>query len=448
MNRRKSITFAFGLACATACGSAPADVEPGRETGACVANECLGELVCLSELCVDPNATPTTDGTGAGSNGGSGVVDDSGGNVPVNSVSVLVVVDNSGSMGEEQSPLAQGIGTLAQALTTAGIDWRIGMTTTDVGNPWCQGTGPEAGNLRLTSCRSRPAEFMFQGAQVIDAFNEACGDICPPAWETISIEPTTVEGGGAPTPRPWVESIGGATNLPAELTIEDAFNCVVPQGINGCGFEGQLDAMWRALARAPLDSEPSFGFVPSDALLVVVIATDEADCSTNPAFESIFLPEGNRVFWSDDTAAAPTSAVCWNAGVQCSGGDCMSANYDELGNQVPDQNAADQAVLYPLARYSAKLSEFGSPLFTLIGGYQSDGSVLYQDSLDDPGFQADFGIGPGCESTSGRAVPPVRMRELAEQLMVGDAPHAASICGNDHTDTMNQLAAAIVARVQ
>ncbi len=41
-----------------ACGGS-AGIEPGRETGACVDGECLGDLVCLSDVCVDPDGTGT-----------------------------------------------------------------------------------------------------------------------------------------------------------------------------------------------------------------------------------------------------------------------------------------------------------------------------------------------------------------------------------------------------
>nr|MCH9685871.1 hypothetical protein [Deltaproteobacteria bacterium] len=84
MKRPLPIVIALGLAFPVGCGPGAADEpSPGRETGACVENECLGDLMCLSDLCVDPTATPTggTDG-GATSDGSSGNLDDTG-SVPV-----------------------------------------------------------------------------------------------------------------------------------------------------------------------------------------------------------------------------------------------------------------------------------------------------------------------------------------------------------------------------
>src|SRR5688500_8410465 len=52
-------------------------------------------------------------------------------------VSILLVVDNSGSMGRAQWSLAQRARDLLGPLDAAGIPWRLGITTTDAGNPWC-----------------------------------------------------------------------------------------------------------------------------------------------------------------------------------------------------------------------------------------------------------------------------------------------------------------------
>ena len=60
---------------------------------------------------------------------------------------------------------------------------------------------------------------------------------------------------------------------------------------------------------------------------------------------------------------------------------------------------------------------------------------------------SDFGIGPGCESATGRAVPPVRMRELAEHFAPNDRAQIASICEADFGPVLSELAAAIMASV-
>ena len=375
-------------------------------------------------------------------------------------VDILFVVDNSGSMGEEQATLAANFASFIDVLERPKVsaNYRIGVTTTDNGNPWCQGTGAEAGALQLSSCRSRPQSFVFDGAQPYDATEEACNAVCPEEWTDIEIQPTTLDGEGEAKPRNWIESIEGRTNLPEGLSTVQAFQCIGPQGINGCGFESPLESMWKALRRSTTADDPDFGFMREHAILSVIHVTDEADCSYNTEFESIFLPQGNRVFWSDQDAPSPTSAVCWNAGVACDGSDCRAVNLDVDGNEVADDEANALAVLRPTSRYTELLQNLEdekkriSPeqelLVAIIGGVNDDGSVTYQDSLSDPDFQRDFGIGPGCESSSGRAVPPVRLRELADAFKVGEDQNMFSICNSDYSDALEAIAKAIADQVE
>ncbi|MEX1366848.1 MAG: VWA domain-containing protein [Nannocystaceae bacterium] len=378
-------------------------------------------------------------------------------------VDILFVIDNSGSMGEEQATLAANFGSFIGVLERPEVEanYRIGVTTTDNGNPWCQGSGPEAGQLRLSSCRSREPEFTFAGAQTIEAFDEACADVCPEQWSAIDVQPTVTDLDPEAKVRPWLESIEGRTNLPEGLSTTQAFQCFGPQGINGCGFESHLESMWKALRRAQTEDEASYGFVRDNAILSIVHVTDEADCSYNDDFDTIFLPEGNRVFWSDPDAPAPSSAVCWNAGVACTGSgtyeECHSVNLDVDGNEVTSDPEAN-AVLRPIERYTSFVQGFEDNkqrinaeqevLIAIIGGVNTDGTITYQDALTDPQFQSDFGVGPGCSSTAGEAVPPVRLAEFARQFQVGDAGNMFSICDDNYSPALEAIAEAIADQVR
>ncbi|RMG93741.1 MAG: VWA domain-containing protein, partial [Deltaproteobacteria bacterium] len=271
-------------------------------------------------------------------------------------VDILFVIDNSGSMGEEQGTLAANFSKFIEVLERPKVkaNYRIGVTTTDNGNPQCNGTTPEGGKLRLTSCRSRESEFTFTGTnpQTVK-FDEACASVCPDTLANLDTIPTSTEDDPEPKSRAWIESIEGKTNLPDGVSTTQAFQCFGPQGINGCGFESQLESMWKSLQLMEVSGSPNFGFRRKNAILSVVIVTDEADCSLDPDYGTIFDPNGNRVFWSDPNSNFPTSAVCWNAGVKCEGGpgtytSCDPVNKDVDGNEgVPD----DQAVLFPLSKY-------------------------------------------------------------------------------------------------
>jgi hypothetical protein len=410
------------------------------------ASACVVDLGKLGEEDTETDGAsesgdPSGDGSGSasGSDGGSeddGDTDDPVTPVPTErEVDILLVIDNSGSMGEEQAKLADAVDALAGMLDAANppVDYRIAVTTTDNGNPWCNATGPEAGNLQASSCRSRPEEFTFNGATVIEAFDVACDAICPAGMDALTID----DG------KPWVDvqrslgtdNVGGA--------VGDNLRCMLPQGINGCGFEQPLESAWKAIQRFDTPGEDSFGFHRPGALLAVLIVSDETDCSHNPEHDSIFQPDGNRVFWSDPSDASPTSAVCWNAGMACTddgagGLDCVAENYDIDGNPGAD---VDASVLYPVGRYTTAL--VGTSAYVAgIYGVGVDGTVTYAPGAD-PQFQGDFGIGPGCHSESATAVPPGRMMDVVTALGGGHY----SICADAFSTPFVGFAQGILARL-
>jgi hypothetical protein len=373
-------------------------------------------------------------------------------------VDILFVVDNSGSMAEEQLALATGFDALVEVLERPGaaVDYRIGITTTDDGNPWCGDTTPEEGALQLTSCRSRPEDFEPLDGEV-DPVTHPCLEACPEEWTDIEILPTAIQGSDELRPRDWIESSEGLTNLPEGLSVTQAFQCFAPQGITGCGFESPLESMWKTVVRSQTEDDPAYGFIRPNAVLSIVHVTDEMDCSYDSDWESIFLPDGNRVFWSDPEAASPTSAVCWNAGVACEGTspyeDCRAVDLDVDGNEVEAADADDLAVLRPVSRYvdilqdSENSKQIVAPdqevLVSVIGGVGADGVARFQDAID-PSIQQAFGIGPGCEGEGGPAVPPVRLQELAEAFQVGDDRNMFSICRDDYSPALAAIAEGII----
>lgn len=392
--------------------------EPGTSTATGSTGDSTGDETTGGEMseCTDP-ATAMYPGT-------------------VRDLDIVLVVDNSGTMGLAQARLGGAMDAFVARLDNEGIDYRIAVTTTDAGNPWCAGNGPEAGRFVSSSCRQRTQDFVFQGAVQIDVTNEACLDICP--HETIPLTPTSTDLDPNPVSRPWIERINGTTNLPAGVTPAEALRCIVPQGISGCGFERTLESMRLALLRAVSDTEENYGFMRPDTDLLVVLVTDEVDCSHDPTWETIFLPDGNRVFWSDPAAASPTSAVCWNAGVACTGGpgvyaECHAENYDVDANVTAPGNA----VLFPLSRYTDHLAGIdanngaGAVRFALIGGvptdYPNGGDLVYEDAMD-PMFQNNFGIGAGCSGPDVEALPPVRIREVAEAYADPGERNIYSLC--------------------
>jgi hypothetical protein len=214
--------------------------------------------------------------------------------------------------------------------------------------------------------------------------------------------------------------------------------------------------MFRALARFEDPEDPAYGFLRDEASLFVLILTDEVDCSLSAIGRDIFGPD-NRVFWSDPDAAEPTDAVCWNAGVACVPDmvegelDCIAVDRG-LDGEVSEP---DDAVLRPIDEYVKALEHVRdhkrqtrpdakvavSVLSGVPDGYSSGQADLHYAPANDPTFDAQYGIGPGCTRVDGEwALPPVRMRSWAEHF--GDR-NLYSVCSNDYTPALQAVATRI-----
>ncbi|MCH9686223.1 MAG: hypothetical protein K0V04_32620 [Deltaproteobacteria bacterium] len=365
-------------------------------------------------------------------------------------IDILFVVDNSGSMGFRQRQLTESLNRGIPAVQDArGADLRIGFTTTDNGNPWCQGTGPEAGSLVSSSCRSRLSEFVFDGITTVDDTQVSCLDLCE--RETIELASTATHLDSQSRRRPWIEISPAGTNL-VDATLEEAIECMSPMGISGCGFESPLESMRKAILRSDSPSDEMYGFLRPWAHLLVVFVTDELDCSSDDAWEEIFWPEGNRVFWGDSSDPSPTSAVCWNAGVQCENtegdlGACNPQNYDVDGNVTDAAGAVMrslthfieglQAVEAGKAAYRPEDSVSIALVAGVPPGYgEGQTEIRYTRFGDDPDFVYNFGVDASCTTKDvGGAVPPVRLRTIAELFAPRQGRNISTICGNDYFDS-------------
>ncbi len=331
------------------------------------------------------------------------------------------------------------------------------MTTTDNGNVWCPPaqTTPEGGNFVISSCRTRLQEFVFGNIDDPSVCTANCG------LGQIELLPTSA-GGSPAVVHPWIESIGGQTNLANGVSASKALSCILPQGFNGCGFESQLESAYIGLLRTYSPAEAQFGFVEAGWLTVVIFVSDEADCSYNKEWGEIFEADGKKAFWSDPNAFFPTSAVCWNAGVECVGDPadysaCNPVDFAADGSKTNDPSAA---VLFPVKRYIDGLAKEGPVLAFGILGVEASGEPFWADVGDlNPAFQDAFGIGPGCREPNPfddpgevddefvEAIPPVRMWSVLQEL--GPATGAAhSICAPDYSVALSSISEQILARFQ
>jgi hypothetical protein len=224
--------------------------------------------------------------------------------------------------------------------------------------------------------------------------------------------------------------------------------------------------------------------------LAVLVVSDEVDCSMNPEWDeevaSLQVPEANRLFW-ENPAGNPTSSICWNAGVTCVGDPTSYTSCDPVDKGVgaPDQlpvgnnplsggtwpteiinnpaNPGTNAVLFPVSKYVSQLQGFEDVkksfnpaqevIFGLIAGVPLDyatnpGTAIQYSDATDPTVQNDFGIGYGCSSTVANAVPPVRMRAVAEAFEIDGDRNIYSICSQDFGPALEAVASAIRAQVK
>jgi len=200
---------------------------------------------------------------------------------PVSDVSVdlLFVVDNSGSMSEEQLSLIAQFPRMVTILGSGDLEGdgvedfppvrslRVGVITTDLGGGEVMGAGcpPLGDDAILRSGRVPPPM--------------GCGRTYPKF--------TTFRPDG---------------DVPLEEFAQD-FRCVAQVGIAGCGIEQPLEAALKALT--PSTSDLTFaggttghgdgendGFLRRDAVLGIILVTDEDDCSI--ADGDLFNPESTR----------------------------------------------------------------------------------------------------------------------------------------------------------
>jgi len=179
-------------------------------------------------------------------------------------VDLLVVIDNSQSMHDEQVNLAANFQHLVRSLTSpadddgdgepdhaAVTDLHVGIVSTDVG---------VLGAPNIRSCDRRGP----QGDDGILIWEPRATEVagCAASYPTfLSYDPDGTD-----------EHV---LRTPDEL--DTAFECLAMLGTDGCGYEQPLEAMARALDVHGAGANR--GFLREDSLLAIVMLTDEEDCS-------------------------------------------------------------------------------------------------------------------------------------------------------------------------
>ena len=474
-----------------------------------VGTETEGKITGASAT--EPVSDTTTSG---GNNAETGILDlpNDSGEPPVcldgtcNLIDLLFVIDNSQTMGDEQINLAANLPRLVDKLQSLkDMDGNpikpnvnIMVTTTDMGHPLCTAHekpdyDPQQGAPVYTGCNSRIERFTGLAIEEPIMVPEACTASCP-----VDIAP-----GG-----PFIHFEADKTNVPND-DVAAALSCIGPQGIDGCGYEAPLESMLQALnpdacwnnpdqehcANDPEWSGVKAGFLRDDAVLGVVIISDEADCSVVPPSGFSYFTDDEQYWNVNPEVLIPqaTSAICWKAGVECE-----DTNDDGIYESC--LTSTNEDVLHPVDRYKTylkwlreakdkevmMLGILGVPPVTMhneeipfepteggvdalvyrdwvdaeYNGVEGEGDILpteWAEGIRAENKQFEFGnIGPGCTGQvmsgefTGQAIPPVRVREVCEDLNFTDENGKEqvrccieSICDEDFSAAIDCLAGII-----
>jgi hypothetical protein len=186
-----------------------------------------------------------------------------------NKVDILFMIDNSPSMSPKQAELKARFPELIKVLDNFGKSnpawYHIGVVTSDLG----------AGQFNLGGGQCHPGG---DGGK-LQALGAAHDMTCAPPTNGLNFID--------------YNQLNGMNNLPAGQDLATTFGCMASVGDKGCGFEQQLESVYKAIHDMPAENHD---FIRADALLVVVWVTDEDDDCSSPPNSDLFDPAQTATF--------------------------------------------------------------------------------------------------------------------------------------------------------
>jgi len=360
-------------------------------------------------------------------------------------VDILFVIDNSGSMKDEQDNVRANFSALMERLreVKGGLpNIHVGVASTDLGtgmftSSYCQ-MGGDGGRLLTGGC-DNPTGAPY----IIDVEASGCtvtkdaSGICQPSacgQQNCDHEPSTTFVVDSETGCPRCRNYQNES-------LEDVFYCVADLGTEGCGFEQPLEAMKKALDPT---NDYNEGFVREEAYLAVVLITDEDDCSaTSPA---LFDDSQTGL----NTTLGPLwSYRCFEFGITC---DVNTRTPGQRHNCVARDDPA--AMLHPMDHYTRFLTELKDPQMLVMAAIA--GPVVRSAAVEGAelaGFDALVGltndgypdIQPSCGGDGAEddgAVPGIRIHTLLKAFnteeQLGQWAHT-SICSADFSPALEGI---------
>lgn len=370
--------------------------------------------------------------------------------VPASKVDLLIVVDNSAAMAEKASKLGDALGGLLRDVSRVG-DLHVAVVTTSL--------GPMGGDVCHTPEGNGMTHLRDRSQQ---------GPVASAATGVISF----TKGGDI------------------EAVIQDTKALVTGVGEAGCGFEAQLETVYRFLVQPdPWTSvvveqgKARFegidevvlaqrkAFLRPDSALVVVLVTDEDDSSVDPlslngqgwAYANTKFPGSNVVRADGNSTTAPraTSACATNPlspdctscafGLGCDAADtaCLKIKADPEcqkngGFYGPSEDALGVRFhrmkqrygvdpQFPLSRYVDGLTNPGVPNRP---SEHAGPNYVGKPTCTNPIFAAQL---PGSSKEELCALPPgTRSRDLVLFALVGGLPEALATASPEWTKILGK----------
>jgi hypothetical protein len=379
---------------------------------------CAAMAVGLSAvLACGPSGHSAKDGAagGGGNDAGAGGSGPRTFNVPQETsvnVDILFMIDNSLSMLGLQQKLISSFGNLTQALAMLGTgmpNLHVAVVSSDMG----------AGANSVTSCNNDHG-----------VFHSAVGP------------GSTCASTGLMPGATFISNVGGQANYTGK--IEDVLGCIAALGEGGCSFEAQLASVARALGAdgAPAPAENA-GFLRPDAMLVVVLFTNEDDCSVPPASQLFVSGPGHQLV--SDPEGPLTSYRCNEFGHLCNGAPpprtraamfpadaCVPA--EEQGQLIPVHTLVEQ-----IKGLKADPSQI---LVAVVGGIPDPYNVI----LTPPALAQDPSMWPAIdhsclENSREYADPGVRLAAFVRAF--GDHGLYLTICAPSFAPALEEIATRI-----
>jgi hypothetical protein len=341
-------------------------------------------------------------------------------NESVNSdLDIVFMIDNSGSMREEQANLSRNFPVFINALESLpeGLpNVHVGVLSSDLGAGRFAGTAVE-GCTRLGG-----------DGGVFQAVARGNGGSCA----------------GAPTTGNFLSANGATQNFSGN--ISDALSCIADLGTRGCGFEHQLGSIWRALGGGDGGvPAQNAGFLRDGALLAIVLVTDEDDCSA-PDDTDLFDPSQTTL---TDPLGPVDSYRCNEFGHLCDGVPPPRAvPAANLMNCHSNENGKLMRIADFVQFFKSLKANPDDVIVAAITGPDMPYSVAMQRVRNPTtGFVEDEPyVVPSCRSTNGSAAPAVRIQDFIDGFGVNGTME--SICEGDFSPAMARIGDKIAGRIR